>query len=380
MRRAHTAGPLGEHHATTRRRSGGACTGLHRAVRRVECARGLRTTAGGGSSVSTKSRGRRRPMTRQLASRQVEGEAAIDRPASLVHAVARCRSGGSAPGFCQRLCQTLWQNQAGTPGPTGAGLASGRISAGGVCSPMVGVAARLEPGRASACARFRAAPSAACTSHPVELLAQVVCCLICHVMRRHWARSPVQRAVSRLGSFRPIVAAGSARSVKGPLGAPFHLGRSGPPGGLLQADVAPGHRAPEAPRSGRSCRSTPPACRMPRGAPGACPRRRFGSPHLQLTVWKARARPHQRPPARPRCRGCADCRRCSQPRGTAEPQALAGQWGESRDSGPVGVSDCVSLSVLRPTIHTEPPGGDALVSVIRNTQNALVLARPPRPA
>ena len=198
MRRAHTAGPLGEHHATTRRRSGGACTGLHRAVRRVARGRGLRSTGGGGSSVSTKSRGRRRPMTRQLASRQVEGEAAIDRPASLVHAVARCRSGGSAPGFCQRLCQTLWQNQAGTPGPTGAELASGRISAGGVCSPMVGVAARPEPGRASAWARFRAAPSAACTSHPVELLAQVVCCLICHVVRRHWARSPVQRAVSRL--------------------------------------------------------------------------------------------------------------------------------------------------------------------------------------
>jgi hypothetical protein len=199
MRRAHTAGPLGEHHASTRRRSGGACTGPSpsRPTRRARPGP-ERSTAGGGSSVSTKSRGRRRPMTRQLASRQVEGEAAIDRPASLVHAVARCRSGGSAPGFCQRLCQTLWQNQAGTPGPTGAELASGRISAGGVCSPMVGVAARPEPGRASAWARFRAAPSAACTSHPVELLAQVVCCRICHVVRRHWARSPIQRAVSRL--------------------------------------------------------------------------------------------------------------------------------------------------------------------------------------
>jgi hypothetical protein len=72
------------------------------------------STAGGGSRASTKPRGRRRPMTRQLVSRPVEGEAAIDRPASLVHAVARCHSGGSAPGFSQRLCQMFWQNQAGT--------------------------------------------------------------------------------------------------------------------------------------------------------------------------------------------------------------------------------------------------------------------------
>jgi hypothetical protein len=50
------------------------------------------STVGGGSRACTKPRGRRRPMTRQLASRYVEGEAAIDRPASLVHAMARCRS------------------------------------------------------------------------------------------------------------------------------------------------------------------------------------------------------------------------------------------------------------------------------------------------
>jgi hypothetical protein len=89
------------------------------------------STAGGGSRASTKPRGRRRPMTRQLVSRPVEGEAAIDRPASLVHAMARCHSGGSAPGFSQRLCQMFWQDRPArglASGPTGAGLPSARIS------------------------------------------------------------------------------------------------------------------------------------------------------------------------------------------------------------------------------------------------------------
>jgi hypothetical protein len=79
-----------------------------------------------------------------------------------------------------------------------------------------------------------------------------------------------------------------------------------------------------------------------RGAPGACPRRRFGSPHLQLTVWKARARSRKgrQPPSMPWVRSC---RRCSQPHGTADPQALAGQWGESHDSGPEVVGGGLGL-------------------------------------
>jgi hypothetical protein len=294
-------------------------------------------------------------MTRQLASRQVEGEAAIDRPASLVHAVARCRSGGSAPGFCQRLCQTLWQNQAGTPGPTGAELASGRISAGGVCSPMVGVAAQPEPGRASAWARFRAAPSAVCTSHPVELLAQVVCCLICHVVRRHWARSPVQRAVSRLwivpadrrsrecskrqrtARRLSVLAAAGRRAVSFKLTSP-------------QATAHPRLHGPVA-HAGRHRQRA------------ACPwsTRRLPSPKVRVAAVGGVLSRTER-----------QIRRLLRASG-ANRTTRGRRWS-------AGVSDCVSLSVLRPTIHTEPPGGDALVSVIRNTQNALVLARPPRPA
>ena len=54
-----------------------------------------------------------------LVAPQVEVEAAIDRPASLVHVTVRRRSGGSPRGICQRVCQTFWQSQAGTrPGIT----------------------------------------------------------------------------------------------------------------------------------------------------------------------------------------------------------------------------------------------------------------------
>jgi hypothetical protein len=121
MRRAHAAGPLGERHATPRRRSAGALCGPspRRSTRRARPGT-VSSTTGGVECCHEASRSTP-TMTHQLASRQVEGEAATNRPASLVHAVVRCRSGGSAAGFCQRLCQTHWQNQAGTSGPTGTG-------------------------------------------------------------------------------------------------------------------------------------------------------------------------------------------------------------------------------------------------------------------
>jgi hypothetical protein len=69
--------------------------------------------------------------------------------------------------------------------------------------------------------------------------------------------------------------------------------------------------------------------------------------------WSARRRA-----PRPRCSGCpaVGVVLSRAERQFRKPFRVSG--GESRDSGPEvvgGVSDCVSLSVQRPAIHTEPP-------------------------
>jgi hypothetical protein len=188
-------------------------------------------------------------MTRQLASRQVEREAAIDRPASVVHAMAWCRSGALALGFCQRPCQMLWQNRAVTRRGVSADWRETRQR------PHLRPAATA-PARASRLGWSRGRRQRGPGSwrlrprlplHPVERLVQVVCGLICHIVRRRWARSPVRRAVSR---WVPAPIDGGLWIVPADRGrrqcskrrraarSPVHLGRSGPPSGLLHADVA----------------------------------------------------------------------------------------------------------------------------------------------
>jgi hypothetical protein len=138
-------------------------------------------------------------MTRQLASRQVEGEAAINPPAPwstrwpVVPQAARpwdsARDSARRSGRIRPACGRA-------SGPTGAGLARGRISGPRQLQPQRGHRGSAGAGRASAWARFMAAPVRSLHIHSVEPLAQVVCRLIGHIVRGHWARPPVQRAVS----------------------------------------------------------------------------------------------------------------------------------------------------------------------------------------
>jgi hypothetical protein len=95
-----------------------------------------------------------------LVPRQGEVEAPVDRPASLVHAVAHRHSCGSPESARDSArCSGRIRPAGGrASGPTGAGLPSARISGPRELRPYRGRRGSAQPGRASAWVRFMAAP------------------------------------------------------------------------------------------------------------------------------------------------------------------------------------------------------------------------------